>query len=144
MIKRLGDMFTTDAGAIGHGVNCKGVMGAGVAKIVKDKFPRNYDAYKTACDLEFLRPGETFVHYENDTLIFNMASQENPGADAQYLWVLQSAIEAAQVATQRGLKKIAIPQIGCGIGGLVWEPVEHILISVELSFSDFEFEVWKL
>ena len=144
MIKRLGDLFTTDAPAIGHGVNCQGVMGAGVAKIFRDKYPKNYQAYKTACDLKFLRAGETFVYHENDIYIFNIASQDQPGADAQYKHVLRAGVDAAHQATNMGIDRVAIPMIGCGIGGLEWDMVEEILRNIETVYDSFEFEVWKL
>lgn len=144
MIKRKGDLFSTDAPAIGHGVNCQGLMGAGVAKIFKDKFPKNYQAYYDVCDLKFLQPGETFVRSEDGLFIFNMATQNQPGPDAQYRWVLLAATDAMKQADKLNLDRIAIPQIGCGIGGLNWEPVEKILHATELAFPKTQWEVWKL
>lgn len=144
MIRRLGDLFSTDAPAIGHGVNCQGLMGAGVAKVFKDKYPKNYQAYYDVCDLKFLRPGETFIYHESDTYIFNMATQDQPGPDAQYRWVLKAATDAMERADKMQLDRIAIPLIGCGIGGLQWEPVEKILFATELSFPNTQWEVWKL
>lgn len=144
MIKRLGNLFDSTAPALGHGVNCQGLMGAGVAKVFKEMFPKNYEAYNTNCDLKFLRPGETFVYHEGDKHIFNMATQDQPGPDAQYRWVLKAATEAMDMAERLNLDRIAIPLIGCGIGGLVWEPVEAILRATELSYPNTQWEVWKL
>jgi O-acetyl-ADP-ribose deacetylase (regulator of RNase III) len=144
MLKRKGDLFTTDAPAIGHGVNCQGLMGAGVAAIFRDKFPKNYNQYKTNCDLKFLRPGESFLYVEDGQPIFNLATQDQPGPDAQYRWVLKAATNAMEQAEQLKLDRIAIPLIGCGIGGLNWEPVEAILHATELSFPNTQWEVWKL
>ena len=44
-----GDLFTTDARFIVHQVNCKGVMGSGVAKQVRNKYPHVFVEYKKAC-----------------------------------------------------------------------------------------------
>lgn len=144
MIKRRGNLFDTDAPAIGHGVNCQGFMGAGVAKVFKEQFPKNFQAYYDVCDLNFLQPGQTFVREEEGLFIFNMATQEQTGPDAQYRWVLKAATDAMEQAEKLKLDRIAIPQIGCGIGGLNWEPVEAILFATELSFPNTQWEVWKL
>lgn len=49
-----GDLFTTDARFIVHQVNCKGVMGSGVAKQVRNKYPHVFVEYKKACSEEML------------------------------------------------------------------------------------------
>jgi O-acetyl-ADP-ribose deacetylase (regulator of RNase III) len=119
-------------------------MGAGVAVAVKQAFPKNYEAYRKNCDLKFLRPGESFLYVEEGKAIFNMATQDKPGPDAQYRWVLEAATDAMKQADALDLDRIAIPLIGCGIGGLVWEPVEAILRATELAFPKTQWEVWKL
>lgn len=149
MIKRKGSLFDTETKTIGHGVNCAGVMGAGIAKPIKEMFPNNYANYKAACQGGFLVPGDTLVVVENDTTIFNMASQRRPGRDARYDWLFGAALDAAEKAVDMGLDTIAIPMIGCGIGGLKWVHVETILLTVETIVNDsdyrtdkFEWEVW--
>lgn len=144
MIKRIGNLFDTDAVAIGHGVNTKGVMGAGIAKVFKENYPKNYQAYATNCQLRFFVPGQTFVYKENDHFIFNMATQELPGADAQYRHVLRAGADAAEQALRLKVDKVAIPLIGCGIGGLEWSMVEEILRNIEAVYDNFQWEVWKL
>ena len=51
MIKHVkADIFTTDCDIIVHQVNCYGVMGAGIAKQVKERYPDVYDIYKSLCN----------------------------------------------------------------------------------------------
>lgn len=45
-----GDIFESKADAILHQVNCQGVMGSGVAKQVREKYPVVYQWYKKWCD----------------------------------------------------------------------------------------------
>jgi O-acetyl-ADP-ribose deacetylase (regulator of RNase III) len=144
MIKRKGDLFTTDAAALGHGVNVKGLMGAGIAKVFKEKFPKNYGAYRRACDVKLLKPGEAFIYFEDNKYVVNLSTQREPGPDASYKWVLYAAADAALQLAGTGVDRLAIPMIGCGIGGLEWPGVEHILRAVEIIVPNFEFEVWKL
>lgn len=154
MIFKRGDLFTTELKAIGHGVNCSGVMGAGIAKPIKDKWPNNFKNYEAACRGGFLAPGYTMVVVEDGMSIFNMATQSRPGRFARYDWVFGAALDAAEQAVEMGLDSIAIPMIGCGIGGLKWENVKALLQTVEFIVNDgnvpqdggrnrgFNWEVW--
>ena len=139
---KYGDLFTTDEQVIGHGVNTKGVMGAGVAAIVRDKFPETYRAYKYDCMWGLLVPGEAAPGpHENGKVIMNIASQMNPGPNATYTLLERSMVFAVGLLRSAGIKSMAIPQIGCGIGGLEWDSVKSILDYIEDKY-DFEFEVW--
>lgn len=147
MKHKQGDMFTTDAPAIGHGCNIRGAMGAGVAAIVARKFPNTEARYRDLCMRKVFDGGEVLVTREFDpragnVFIFNMMTQVNPGADASLELIKTAAENAVNEALQRGIFRIAIPQIGCGIGGLRWEDVEPVLKKTEK--SSFEWEVWTL
>jgi O-acetyl-ADP-ribose deacetylase (regulator of RNase III) len=147
MIKKDGDVFTTRATYIGHGVNCYGVMGAGIAKTVRDKFPRVYDEYRQVCQNSRLKPGDFFVYPENGKVIVNLATQNKPGPDATYEAVFNSLAGFSKGASSpKRLRKngnvIAIPQIGAGIGGLDWSIVESIIEVVEKMYPEIEYEVW--
>ena len=142
MIKKVGNLFDTDRVCIGHGVNVDGVMGAGIAKEFKQRFPENYSIYRAYCKSGLLKPGECLTTPDGDHIIMNIASQAKPGPDATYEWLFTAARQAAHHAKKYDHRVIAIPQIGCGIGGLNWYDVETILKAVEI-LEDIEFEVWK-
>lgn len=142
MIIKHGDLFTTDLEVIGHGVNTVGVMGAGVAKRVRDDFPKTYRIYKSDCKMGYLTPGLALPGVKEDgKFIINIASQELPGANATYAYLAQGVEAAVIMLKATGRDSMALPQIGCGIGGLEWYKVEQILIALEKDY-DFEFEVW--
>jgi O-acetyl-ADP-ribose deacetylase (regulator of RNase III) len=147
MIEKQGDVFTTDATYIGHGVNCKGVMGAGIAKTIREKFPKVYDEYRQVCANGGLVPGSLFAYPENGKMIVNLATQNNPGPDATYEAVINSLLHFSKVASEPNKIKrygntIAIPEIGCGIGGLEWPIVELAIELVEEVYPEIEYEVW--
>lgn len=143
MIKKKGDLFTSTSNVLGHGVNTKGLMGAGIAKMFREEYRQNYENYKYHCETRLLKPGGLFVFWEKGKYIFNFASQNEPGADARYEWALESMLAGSRQARALGHKVIAIPLIGCGIGGLEWEGMEKIVQAVELSIPEVEYEVWK-
>lgn len=146
MIEKNGDVFTTTATYIGHGVNCRGVMGAGIAKTIRERFPQVYNEYKWVCNSALgLAPGSYFVYPENGKLIVNLATQANPGPDATYEWVFTSLLRFSQAAVSKIKKngnKVAIPELGCGIGGLEWPVVKKIIEAVEAAVPEIEYEVW--
>lgn len=148
MQHRNGDLFTTDAKIIAHGANTKGVMGAGVAKTVKEKFPWNFKRYKQYCDMGLAVPGEFVAARDEGFIVLNLFSQDMPGPNAKYEWVAGSVFSALDslsnlddFRTPYG-NVIAIPEIGSGIGGLEWKNVEIILTAAEAVYPEFEFEVW--
>lgn len=105
---------------IGHGVNTRGVMGAGFAALIARRFPLVKSAYVRACSDGGLTAGNTQVVPVTATLaVANIASQVNPGADAtvEHLRDALGALylQASKVATP---VHIRLPLIGAGIGGI--------------------------
>jgi O-acetyl-ADP-ribose deacetylase (regulator of RNase III) len=151
MIERKGDIFTTDAGYIGHGVNVHGVMGAGIAKQFRQVFGEDYyEEYREDCR-GVLVPGEyTYWRAElnkQPVIVLNLASQGAPGANAKYPWLFSSLYRAALFSCGPNRMRtygntIAIPEIGCGIGGLQWSKVKKVIETVEFIVPEIEFEVW--
>lgn len=144
MIKRKGDLFSSTAPALGHGCNVQGKMAAGIANAFRIKFPKNYTLYHNACSNSLLQTGESFLHAENGIVVVNMATQFLPGPNATYPNVFAAALDGALQLDARGIDRLAVPLIGCGIGGLEWPGVEYLLRAVEIIVPNFEFEVWKL
>lgn len=120
---------------LGHGCNMKGLMGAGIAKTVREKYPHAYSAYKIACNEQRYKLGEVqFVGQQgNNITIANMFTQEHPGPDAK-MWAIERAIlKAMERDTEKGWKiPLVIPMIGAGIGGL--DPKD--VMSVYEQFND--------
>lgn len=141
MIEMTGDIFDTKAQAIGHGVNVLGVMGAGIALQFKTKFPDMYQAYAYACANGGLEPGGVYAYMYEDLIVYNIASQANPGADARLEWLESGLYSTAEHAWSLGLDLIALPHIGCGIGGLSLTDVAPLLLDIE-SYTGVEFELW--
>lgn len=128
----VGDIFTTQLPAIAHGVNTKGLMGAGIARLIAHRFPEVVKPYKEACYSGSLVPGG-FLY--TPTLvpgfgILNLASQKNPGKDARLDWLESSLWEAVRYSEEAELPGFAIPRIGAGIGGLLWEDVQEVIRNV--------------
>jgi len=146
VIYKTGDIFTTTQPAIGHGVNTKGVMGAGIAKTIRRTFPDVYETYRDLCHAGELKPGEVmpvFSAYPPHKWVFNIASQDVPGPSARYEWLEDGVRDAFQVLSDFGIEGIALPRIGAGIGGLDWARVEPFITNIAAQFPHIEVELWE-
>ena len=109
--------------AIGHGVNCRGVMGAGIALPIKNLYPDEmFDYYEAVCRSGHLNPGMV-LPYSTEGLprLYNLATQDDLGADARMDALWASVSQALVDCWRHGIPRLALPQIGCGIGGLQWD-----------------------
>lgn len=140
-----GDLFTSEQPAIGHGVNIRGVMGSGIAPLVRAHFPAVFPPYKAACDRGELEPGDMLpVEVEENKWVFNLASQDNTGRNARLEWVDQSLISSFEYCLEHGISGFAIPRIGAGVGGLNWKDVKEVIINVASDYPIVELDVWSL
>lgn len=144
VIHKTGDIFESDAEVIGHGVNLQGVMGAGIAKTVKELYPSVYEGYKQAVEFGALGAGGTLIlpTDDGDLYIANIASQVKTGANADLNLLESGLMETVDQMRDMGLYTLALPRIGAGIGGLDWEDVLDIIESEAEVNPDFTIEVW--
>lgn len=144
MILMYGDIFTSSAPAIGHGVNTMGLMGAGIALQFRDKYPELYEVYAKFCASGRLVPGGVLIWEDKNAkipLVFNIASQELPGRNAKLAFLKAGLDLTAYYMLELGIDTIALPEIGCGIGGLGLADVLRILDDVE-SYYGITVELW--
>lgn len=141
--ERQGDLFESTAGAYAHGVNTAGVMGAGIAAGFRDRYPDMYELYRAQCTLGGLRPGSVLEWHDpgGDRWIYNVASQDHPGPHARLDWLVDGFADAMDHADIHGVNTIAIPRIGCGIGGLLWTDVRPALAGLFMG-RKVNVEVW--
>ena len=112
-----------------HQVNCKRVMGAGVAKQIRNKYPEVYQAYmKKTPTLGDVLP----VFCSDGRICINMYAQDGYGRDKRYTdyQAFQKCLNGLVnfLATQRQDAIVAFPyNIGCGLAGGDWNIVEKLL-----------------
>jgi O-acetyl-ADP-ribose deacetylase (regulator of RNase III) len=128
---RCGDLLKAEAEALVNPVNCVGVMGRGLALAFKRAFPENYRAYRARCTRGDLRTGQVFVHElggEGAPLfIINFPTKQH-WKDSGRLEYVELGLEAlAREVRERGIRSIAVPALGCGLGGLRWEVVRPLI-----------------
>ena len=135
-----GDLFSSKYDVIVNAVNCVGVMGKGLALTFKQKYVENYAQYIKACQAHKLHPGQILIVQDHDQLIINAATKRHWKDESQEEWVIDAIVHIAAWLTIRPeIKSIAIPKLGCGLGGLSWGRIRPIM---EDAFSDCPQEIY--
>lgn len=125
--KTSGDLLRADAEALVNPVNCVGVMGRGLALQFRKAFPENYKAYRAACEREELRPGMMLVHdlgrLTNPRFVINFPTKRHWRDNSRIEDIAAGLIPLVEEVRARNIGSIAIPPLGCGLGGLEWSEV---------------------
>ena len=117
-------------------VNCVGVMGAGLARQFRDRFPGNYASYRTACDNREVRRGRVFIYRAlKPRFILNFATKRHWRACSRISDIETGLIDLVRIVEDNGIASLAIPPLGCGLGGLKWEEVRPLIVD---AFDDLE------
>ncbi len=143
IIEKTGDLFDSDAPVIGHGCNCEGVMGKGIAVVFKYNYPKMYRNYHEKCKEGFWVPGDVYLYKGEDRYIANMMTQDKKGPNARYEWIIEALGNTLDLMETLELDRIGIPRVGTGIGGLSWRDMYYELVS-NFEESPIEIEVWSL
>jgi O-acetyl-ADP-ribose deacetylase (regulator of RNase III) len=137
-----GDILSAHAEALVNTVNCVGVMGRGVALQFKRAFPDNFKEYEKACERGEIRPGSMFV-VENTELtgprfIINFPTKRDWKNKSRIEDIESGLAALVDVIRSRGIRSIALPPLGCGLGGLDWEDVRPRIERALAVLSDVE------
>lgn len=122
-------------------VNCEGVMGKGLALEFKNKFPKNYKYYREVCLAKNLQPGQILTNIELKKHIYNFATKDSWKQKSQLNWIDTGMGILIDMIALDSINSIAIPKLGCGLGGLNWEDVEPIVIKHLLKLKHPAFPV---
>jgi O-acetyl-ADP-ribose deacetylase (regulator of RNase III) len=122
-----GDIIKADAEALVNTVNCVGVMGRGIALQFRKAFPENYKDYKAVCDRKELSPGKLVVtdlgRLTNPRYIINFPTKRHWKGKSR-MEDIEAGLDSLIPEVQRlGIRSIAVPPLGCGLGGLNWDEV---------------------
>jgi O-acetyl-ADP-ribose deacetylase (regulator of RNase III) len=148
MIKyKKGDLLQSDAEAIVNTVNCVGVMGQGIALQFKKQFPENYKYYESACKRGNVIPGKMLVYEQNGLinprLIINFPTKRHWRGASRLEDIEQGLVNLTCIIQQYNIKSIAIPPLGCGLGGLNWDEVKTRIEAALAQLSDVEIIVYE-
>lgn len=128
------DLFKSQAQVWVNPVNCVGVMGAGLAKKFANRFPGVLNYYRHACNVEkSLRPGGIITIPQHDTTppptwVVCLATKDHWQNHSQLRWIDAGLLVLAAWCRDEQITSLAIPAIGCGLGGLQWSVIRPLIV----------------
>lgn len=125
IIYRDGDILRDPAEAIVIPVNTMGVPGAGLAKAWAKKDPDAAGVYQALCEKGLVTIGEINIIIHGDSRWIMFPTKEHWKHPSQLEWIEKGLMDLQPQVT--GLESLAVPALGCGLGGLEWETVRRLL-----------------
>jgi hypothetical protein len=134
-----GDMFFSKMQTITISVNTVGIMGKGLASRAKYQFPDMYVFYQDLCRKRQLKMGRPYIYKREPSI------EDDPFAVAETQWFLlfptkrhwreesdiqgieQGLIWLNENYQEEGIASLAVPALGCGLGGLQWREVGPLM-----------------
>jgi O-acetyl-ADP-ribose deacetylase (regulator of RNase III) len=154
LIYKQGDLLDAPEPIIIHGCNAMGVMGSGVARAIREKWPKAYTDYKYIYDVEGLSLGQIVWTITDGKYIANAITQKTYGrsfkryvnydAIETVFDKVRNEIESNTTMTAQGPPYVAIPKIGAGLGGLGggdWSIISEIIDSVMYNYDIVVYEI---
>ena len=141
-----GNLLEADVDALVNTVNTKGVMGKGVALQFKRAFPENYKAYRAASAAGQVTLGRMFVvdtgRLERPRYLINFPTKDHWRSRSRLADIEAGLQDLRRVLTELDIESVALPPLGCGLGGLRWSDVrpriEHALAELPVRTLVFE------
>jgi len=141
-----GDMFFSRMQTLTISVNTMGIMGKGLAARAKYQFPDVYVIYQDLCKNKTLKMGKPYLYKREESLDFIFADEAekltNLNLKTWFLlfptktdWRKPADLKGIEEGLkwlvskykEEGIKSLAIPALGCGLGWLPWGKVGPIL-----------------
>ena len=152
IIYKIGNLLDAQTDVIAHQVNCQGVMGAGLAKQIRDKYPQVYREYQEECMFEYavnLLGSCQLIKIDDSKWIANLFGQDGYGRDKRYTdyeAIYKALNNLAVQMLDNGMNSVAIPyNMSCGLAGGDWNIILAMLESPTVfGNTNITIEIWQL
>lgn len=132
-----GSIFDSGCHVLVNPVNCVGVMGKGLALRFKELFPQNFIEYKRNCTRGMIDIGTITANidrtfnkkFNKPVLIVNFPTKKHWAQKSEYDYITAGLHSLCDFILSNNINEIAIPAIGCGLGGLDWNTVKPMIIN---------------
>jgi O-acetyl-ADP-ribose deacetylase (regulator of RNase III) len=128
-----GDLFASKATVLVNPVNCVGVSGAGLAKLFAKRFPSAQREYERYCNEGRLKPGVLFVQpplpldRSGGKTVIYFPTKRHWKESSNIRDLSMGLAELRREIVSSEYRHVAVPALGCGLGGLDWDEVRPIM-----------------
>ena len=127
-----GDLTNASVDALVNPVNTAGVMGKGLALQFKKAFPDVFTAYARACKQREVSIGRMHVVHRSSAphFIINFPTKQHWRQPSKLEYIEQGLVDLVTQIRELRIESIAIPPLGCGLGGLDWGEVRPRIVDM--------------
>ena len=123
-----GDLLAAPTKALVNAVNTVGVMGKGIALQFRHNYPAMFNVYENECRTGRLHIGRMHVFDNGDSMkkarwIINFPTKRHWREPSRMADIESGLIDLVATIQRQKIESIAIPPLGCGLGGLEWSDV---------------------
>jgi O-acetyl-ADP-ribose deacetylase (regulator of RNase III) len=121
------DLFSSPAQTLVNTVNTIGVMGKGVAKTFKERYPELFREYREYCDRGELQIGTLMLWRGQDKWVLNFPTKTTWRQPSKIDYIEAGLRRFVETYEELGITSISFPPLGCGNGNLDWGEVKPLM-----------------
>lgn len=121
------DIFDSPAQTLVNTVNTVGVMGKGIAKSYKEKYPAMFHEYKELCDDGQFTVGKLQLWRGSKKWVLNFPTKTTWKQPSKIEYIKLGLEKFVNTYEQFKIRSISFPLLGCGNGNLDWKDVKPIM-----------------
>jgi O-acetyl-ADP-ribose deacetylase (regulator of RNase III) len=141
-----GSIFDSEAVALVNPVNTVGVSGKGLALEFKKRYPGAFKLYKDRCDAGLIKIGSVhLVHVSEDNprFIVNFPTKRDWRKPSRMSYIQDGLYDMFMAIDELCIESIAIPALGCGLGGLDWDKVKQEIEFAAEAYHHIDITIYK-
>jgi O-acetyl-ADP-ribose deacetylase (regulator of RNase III) len=120
-------VFESPAQTLVNTVNTVGVMGKGIAKEFKSRYPAMYREYRALCDQGRLDVGNLHLWRNEKRWVLNFPTKTTWKLPSKMEYVERGLQKFVEMYARLGITSASFPPLGCGNGNLQWAEVRPLM-----------------
>jgi O-acetyl-ADP-ribose deacetylase (regulator of RNase III) len=120
-------LFNSPAQVLVNTVNTVGVMGKGIAKEFKRRYPEMAAQYKELCERGLFEIGKLWLYRASSPWVLNFPTKRHWRERSRIEYIHSGLRKFVDTYRSRGVTSISFPMLGCGNGQLDWDEVRPVM-----------------
>ena len=120
-------LFDSPAQTLVNTVNTVGVMGKGIAKSFRVRYPAMFDEYRRLCAGNKLSIGNLHLWKNDDRWVLNFPTKTTWKLPSKIAYIEAGLDTFVRNYASMGITSVSFPPLGCGNGNLEWNEVRPLM-----------------